>query len=195
MTKTYSTADYPPGLVAVPCQDWMWTESSNSFMALTQGIPPGSSICFGRQSSSPASNRNHMTRTFLAEKTWKWILFIDSDMVVPRETVVRLLSHNVDCISATYFGRQEPFIPAFAALPTRDATRNSNPEIQRVQWVGAGCLLVRRNVIEKIRDPWWEHPNPGDGEDNPVLRQGQLSRCSCLPRHGIRGRPHDYSRN
>ncbi len=164
----YNLADFPPGLVAIPATDWMWTDSANAFVFLTSGLPPGSALRFGRQSSSPAWNRNTLTEDFLRDAPahgWEWILFVDSDMVVPPVAMVRLLSHNVDVVGALYFSRREPLVPEFARFADDPRWLPEDSPLKSVQWVGAGCLLVRRRVFEEMPYPWWEHPNPGEGED------------------------------
>lgn len=168
MTRhTYTPTDFPPGLVAVPAQDWMWTQSVEAFTYLPTALPPGSAIRFGRQSSSAEWNRNRLTEEFLRdadEYGWQWILYVDSDMVPPPATAVRLLSHNVDVVGAYYFSRREPLVAEFnrVGMPPADPVNGLLP----VMWVGAGCLLLRRHVFEKLPEPWWPHaPNPGEGED------------------------------
>jgi hypothetical protein len=167
MQIMYTPSDYLPGLVAIPTQSWMWTESAIAFTFLPQGLPPGSAIRFGKESSSPAWNRNKLTEEFLRDAPahgWEWILFIDSDMVPPVGTIMRLLSHGVDCVGAYYFSRREPLVAEFGRVGEPDVEPNADG-LFPVRWVGAGCLLVTREVMEKIPEPWFEHPNPGEGED------------------------------
>ena len=146
----------------------MWTASVEAFTYLPTALPPGSGLTFGRQSSSAEWNRNRLTEEFLRDAPqngWQWILYIDSDMVPHPATAARLLSHNVDVVGAYYFSRREPLVAEFnrVGMPPADPGKNG---LWRVMWVGAGCLLVRRNVIEKLPEPWWPHaPNPGEGED------------------------------
>ena len=163
----YRPADFLPGMVAIPAQDWMWTASVETFVFLPTALPPGSGLRFGRQSSSAEWNRNKLTEEFLRdapEYGWQWILYIDSDMAPPPVTAMRLLSHNVDVVGAYYFSRREPLVAEFNrfGMPPAAPVNGLLP----VLWVGAGCLLVRRNIIERLAEPWWPHaPNPGEGED------------------------------
>ena len=39
--------------------------------------------------------------------------------------------------------------------------------------MGAGCVLVKRRVIEAIPSPRWEHPVPGVGEDILFFRKAK----------------------
>lgn len=164
---SYNPADFPPGLVAIPAMDWMYTDCANAFVFLPQGFPPGSALRFGREMANPAWNRNKLTEDFLRDAPshgWEWILYIDSDMLPPPVTVVRLLSHDVDVVGALYYSRREPFIPEFSRFADEPRWEGKK-EIRSVDWVGAGCLLVARTVLERMPYPWFEHPNPGEGED------------------------------
>lgn len=165
---TYTVADYPPGLVAIPTQEWMWTDCVEAFAFLPTAFPPGTGLTFGRASSSAAWNRNRLTEDFLQDapaRGWEWILYIDADMVPPPVTVARLLSHKVDCVGALCYSRRQPHVPELHRFPDDPVWRNDESPLKSVVWVGAGCLLVRRSVFEKLPYPWWEQANPGEGED------------------------------
>jgi hypothetical protein len=139
--------------------EWMWTESMLSFLELRRYLPPGSSMTFGRHSSSPAANRNCLIELALAHPEFSWVCFIDADMTPPAETVLQLLEHNVDVVGALCFQRSYPFAPCVNPF-------SSEPRgLYEVAQIGAGCLLVRRRVLEAIPYPWFEHPVPGVGED------------------------------
>jgi hypothetical protein len=163
----YPLKDLPPGMVAIPAVDWMWTDSAVAFIQLTRGMPPRSLLLVGRQCSSITWNRNDLTEDFLGDRSFEWILYLDSDMVPPVATIARLLSHQVDVVGALYYARQRPFMTEFSPLPEEHETFLDKPfqGLREVEWVGAGCLLVRRHVLDRIPFPWWESPVPGRDED------------------------------
>lgn len=171
---TYNPADSPPGLVAVPCTDWLWTDSAVAFMNLMHALPPGTALSLGRNSASPAANRNSLTEAFLNNNALEWILYIDSDMIPPPVTAVRLLSHGLDIVGAQYFMRQPPFKPCWMHLSEEMRLRQDCTEPCEVAFVGTGCLLVRRNIIESMPFPWFEHPTPGYGEDRLFCEKARL---------------------
>ena len=39
--------------------------------------------------------------------------------------------------------------------------------VERVDWIGTGCLLIRREALLKVPRPWFDHPagEPGCDED------------------------------
>lgn len=169
----YNPADFPPGLVAIPATDWMWTRSVEAFMRLGPSMPPGTPMMIGEYSSSPAANRNALIESFLAVPSQEWICLIDSDMTPEPATVVRLLAHNVDVVGALCFGRAEPFHACFHPLPDSDAIYNDATGLHEVDSVGTGCMLVRRKVIEAMQYPHFEHTVPGTGEDVLFCRKAR----------------------
>jgi hypothetical protein len=165
----------------------MFTESVKALFRMRGELPPGSGLSMATTgaSSSIAFNRNVLTEQFLADPSFKYILFLDSDMVPERDTVTRLLNRNVDVVSALYFQRGKPFCavyedrssnPGLAAMCDCEECRADSQEAQRwednglrpVISTGAGCLLVKRQVIEELKGKYpfpWEHPVPGGKED------------------------------
>lgn len=94
-----------------------------------------------------------------------WIFYLDSDVIPPRDAVLRLMSRRQPIISGVYARRSPP-----VSLPVMmrngqwvtDYTPNS---IIEVDVVGAGCLLIHRSVLERFREnplgrdrgkPWFD---------------------------------------
>lgn len=94
-----------------------------------------------------------------------WLFFLDSDVIPPRDAVLRLMAHRQPIISGVYARRSPP-----VALPVM--MRNGNwvtdyepGSIIEVEVVGAGCLLIHRSVLEKFLEnplgrergkPWFD---------------------------------------
>jgi hypothetical protein len=168
--------DFPPGVVAVPAQEQMWTASAIAiFGALIR--PPGTAAIHEVCTHSIARKRNVMIDAFLKQPQMEWICFMDSDMVPAADTLVQLLAADQDIVSGLYFMRGEPYhSTAFVRTSRPDpVTRKHDRKwlhhdtprdrLVQVDYAGAGCLLVRRRVLETIEAPWFEHPEPGGGED------------------------------
>jgi hypothetical protein len=162
-TPTYNLADYPPVFVAVPALDWIWTETARALIALRGALPPGSAMCIYSEVSTPAASRNILVERFLPLPQFEYILFLDSDMSPEPHTVGRLLSHNVDAVSAMCFMRHPPHMGAwYDEGHLIDYQRGG---IQEVEAVGAACLMLKRQVIERLSYPWFGSDTPGLGED------------------------------
>lgn len=162
--QSFNPADYPPGLVAIPATDFIWTSCVTAFMNLMFALPPGSAVEIGRASQSPAANRNSLIESFLKNDAYQWIVFLDSDMLPQPASVLRLLSHGLDFVGAQYFMRTPPFKPCWRNLQGHQLRRDCTEPCE-VEFVGTGMLLARRNVIEAVEFPHFEHAVPGYGED------------------------------
>ena len=115
----------------------------------------------------------HLAREMAAKKCMddgcEWLLFLDSDMVFPPETIEKLLSHNLPIVSGLCFKRQWPPRPtlyrALDANMDNIANLSSWEPLQKIDAAGCACLLIRREVFEKIPEPWFALNEWGAAED------------------------------
>lgn len=90
-------------------------------------------------------------------------LHLDSDIAFEVEDVMRLLAHDVPIVSGAYAyrGDREKATAGFWAISEGDTgayVSLSKGGLQRVDWCGAGFLLVKREVFEQLKCPWFCHP-------------------------------------
>lgn len=118
-------------------------------------------------------SRNHCVDECLKVGS-EWLLFIDSDEIVPPDLFDRLVSKNVPVVSALYYRRHKPLHPAMWRLvpagtiqcPTCDqmysprAKGKYNPLVEyprgalvECDVVGMGACLIHRSVLEKVHHP------------------------------------------
>ena len=84
----------------------------------------------------------------------EWLLFLDSDMIFPAETIERLISHGRDVVGATYprkilplafIGNRLDGVPfSLADKGVIEATR-----------MPAGCLLIKRDIFDRMQEPFF----------------------------------------
>lgn len=110
---------------------------------------PGALVC---------ESRNCITRRAISEGA-EWVWFVDDDHYFPPDTLERLLAHQVDIVSGLYVTRNPPFT---AVLRVHDDKENEKYSLtpldvglKAVSSVGAGCLLVRSNVLKALDVPCW----------------------------------------
>lgn len=92
-------------------------------------------------------------------------LFIDSDIEVKVEDIKRLLNYNLDIISAVYKSRESEYCYV-GGLFKRDKNgiidalkmKTDSEGLMEVDWVGAGCLLIKKKVLENLPFPWFRYP-------------------------------------
>ena len=98
-----------------------------------------------------------------------WLLFIDDDMVVPTDTLTRLLDHGVDIVGGLAFRRNPPYLPCIARWNADNQVMETVVDVPRtglveVGGIGMGCTLIRRRVFETLAAPRFAHRG-GLGED------------------------------
>lgn len=170
----------PPGLVAVPTVDWMYTSCAVSLQALSHNLPKGSRWTWSAGNSKPIdAKRNAAVRQMLQERKLKWVCFLDSDMIFPEDTVERLRAVDADIACGLYLkkGPQSDYA-ALAAhavhLPDEAPAERptDHPEYQHrtldlrkvgpelgvtdVDMAGTGCMLIHRRVFREVGAPWFQ---------------------------------------
>lgn len=130
-----------------------------------------------REALTKAQNR---IRQHFLEGGYDYLLFVESDLFVPRDTIKRLLSHEVDVVGSVYFIGIDYKVPCIfmndvqkgAFKGTRplgikideDGRRLRHPKeveeflnrpnkLQQVHGCGFGCTLIARRIVEKY--PFW----------------------------------------
>jgi hypothetical protein len=89
-------------------------------------------------------------------------LFVDADIAFNAAHVKKLLELDLDIVSGAYswHHNKKHYVGGDYAL--FDGMRGHNVPVENtalseVRWVGAGFLLVKREVFEKLDAPWFRH--------------------------------------
>jgi glycosyltransferase involved in cell wall biosynthesis len=111
--------------------------------------------------------RNILVRTAL-EMGAEWIFFLDSDILLPKGTIERMIGRNRPLLSGLYKRKSETGSIWCCGIRNADGeafrfTSNSDweDELMSTDVVGAGCLLIHRKVFETISImypalPWFQ---------------------------------------
>lgn len=109
-------------------------------------------------------------RAVLVRAAMEWtathILWLDSDMRFPPQTLHRLLLHNEPIVAVNYARRREPYFPTaeHRELGLLFTTEDSDGLVEVTQ-CGMGVMLVDMQVYHTIAQPWFAIGfNPRDGE-------------------------------
>jgi hypothetical protein len=103
----------------------------------------------------------------------EYTLWLDSDMVFPATTAVRLMSHNEDIVAANYLRRQLP-VKGVAYETIGDWEHPLDFDVYDslvpVEGVGMGCMLMKTEIFSELPKPWFDFqwsPQSNDflGED------------------------------
>jgi hypothetical protein len=102
-----------------------------------------------------------------------YALWLDSDIVFPATTAVRLLKHNEPIVAANYVRRQRPY--KGVAYETIGDWQNPLPfdvqdDLVPIEGIGMGCILTKVSIFEELSKPWFDFqwsPESNDflGED------------------------------
>lgn len=144
-------------VIATPCGDTVQTDYAMSLAQLINWThchkPPGMAglgIMSYRTSLLPAS-RNTLLEAAL-EGGFTHILWIDSDMLFPHDTLTRLLAHNVECVGVNARMRQAPYqLTAKSDPGHRLDTNEHSSGLEKVHSIGLGVVLLDLAAVRRIR--------------------------------------------
>jgi glycosyltransferase involved in cell wall biosynthesis len=105
----------------------------------------------------------------------EWLLFLDSDMTFPRETLARLMSWNKDIVCGSYVKKKPPYSVVGSLLAKPGDNVNKPKEVAanglyEMEGVGLGVCLIKMSVFKSLPKPWFHYEyTPGSnnmsGED------------------------------
>lgn len=145
-------------LVCIPTRSTVHAMTMASVFRTCAGFP--GPVGFQTFLAQPVDHaRNLCVRHFLGGD-WTHLFFVDSDIELPDDALLRLLAADVPIASGLYpLHRPAEGLCLSAAVETGP---------QRVQFItrrpdgpteadvtGLGCCLIRRDVLERMSDPWF----------------------------------------
>jgi len=112
--------------------------------------------------------RNSLVEMALKTDDCTHVFFLDSDVIVPPFGLMRLVRRDLDIVSGIYVMRAPPYVPLAIMRPPNAKTGKKlfNYYIELTEELlgkcipcdatGAGCLLIKREVLEKMGPPWFQ---------------------------------------
>lgn len=181
----------PKVLIATPhtgqC-DWIFKDS---LMGIYRKTDPKIAIIHDRgcQGSNIAENQNSLV-DMAQEHGMDYMLFLETDMGVPGETLMMLLSHGKDIVGATYAYKDHDLLAKNLAdekanlrymgqeLDGSAFTFRSLVEgeaVRRVRFVPMGCTLISMRAIEAVQAYRTARANPPlpDGIKSSAFRHAE----------------------
>lgn len=127
-----------------------------SFLGLGR---PANTLTMTVHGQSPASSRNEIIKQALENKITH-ILFLDDDMILPEDTLMKLLTHDKPIVSALYLLRSFPHRPAFfdqaydnGRCKFKFLDKDTKGLVKGVN-CGLGCVLVSTEVFKVLEQPY-----------------------------------------
>ena len=144
-------------LVCVPCGDQCasgFAQDLALMMAYTQFVKPDMSVglYFLKGTYLPRARATLVAKAI--ERTDTHILWLDSDMRFPKDTLLRLLAHDRPIVAANYATRQAPILPTMKDM--EHSYLFDRPEqLIPVSSAGMGCMLTAVDVFLKMEKPYF----------------------------------------
>jgi len=128
----------------------------NSYLGLQR---PQGSTAISLVGSLTALARNQIVDIAKSNGHFTHLLFLDTDMTFPADTIKKLIAHNKDIVSGLYFERYAPYRPMLRkrfedGYSLVDYTQGDLVECDAL---GAGCLLIKMEVFETLTKPYFEY--------------------------------------
>jgi hypothetical protein len=165
-------------LLAIPSARYIETECVTSLFEMEK---TGDIELFIPKSYSVDVGRNIIAK-YAQENGFDYIMWVDSDMILPKNTLVRLLSHDKDIVSGVYsykvLGNKEVVAKRFQDETREEYDNLTIKEIKEssglieVDGFGFGCVLTKTSMFDKIPYPWFIYTQEM-GEDIFFCRKAQ----------------------
>ena len=173
-----------PGLVAVLSSEV--PRSAAFCQAFTRlSLPPGTRVEWITGGPNIAHNRNLAAQAVTATDEWLWML--DDDMLMPPDTLLRLLPHLAAAAIVAPFclKRVPPYTPVLAVKgpngPTPCQLTPDAEGLHEVVGVGTAGMLIRAEVLRAMPFPWFEV-----GRWHPVRLDEDFFFCAKAAQMGYR---------
>lgn len=154
-------------LVGIPCMEMMHTKTVVSLFGLI--VPEGTDFYF-HSGSVVHEARNNIAIKAINEG-YDYVLWVDSDMVVPEGALMRLLKDDKDVVAGLYHKRQLPKEPVvyIAGKSVEDIPE----DIFECDAIGFGCVLTKVSMLKEMVKYGMFHPAFGEGEDISFCRRAK----------------------
>jgi len=165
MSKKPKSAESQKILIAVPSTEQVAAEFAQCLSLATgylvsQGYTVNVALNIG---SYVGKNRRELVQYFMSTD-FEHIWWLDYDMTFPFDAGSRLLQHDVPIVGCNYRKRRFPNPSFIAGRSTKKSIidgsdpvelTNESPDTEFVDVVGHGCCLVKREVYEKLGEPYY----------------------------------------
>jgi hypothetical protein len=182
--------------ILVPARDTVMTSFAYDLaraMSFHTATTDDRVLLFTSHGTLIASQRMELARQALEEKA-DYLLWLDSDMRFPRETIGHLILRDKPIVAANYATRRMPVKPV-AMMDNngeigRVYTAPDSEGLQPVDYIGMGVMMVKREVFEKVEAPWFAIPystigNHYIGEDVFFCRKAREAGYEVLVDHDL----------
>ena len=165
-------------LIAVPCQDFVWTEFVKSFIELERDENTAYTFITG---TLIYEGRNLIAKNAISYG-FDRVLWLDSDMIVSADALKRLsadLDTGKDYVTALYYGRKPPHNPIISndvvwKVENNEVTTGATSykdfpkdQVFEINGSGFGCVMTSVELLKDVTERYGAPFTPlmGLGED------------------------------
>ena len=156
--------------ILVPARDTVMTSFAYDMaraMSLHTATTDDRVMLYTSHGTLIASQRTELARQALKEGA-DYFLWLDSDMRFPKETIGHLIARDKPIVAANYATRRMPVKPV-AMMDEKGKigrvyTAPDSEGLQPVDYIGMGVMMVKREVFEKMEQPWFAIPYSTKGD-------------------------------
>jgi len=159
---------------------------------LTAQKPPGGFQWAFCANFDVAEARNILVKQFL-RTSCTHMLFLDSDIIIQPDTIVKLLQCRKPVVSAAYFEKRGGMsMQAYyhSEVPWRrdPQVEYRDGELVEAELIGMGCVLIERWVFEKTDYPWFRYTLHDENlpDDERIGEDFTFAYTTCFKKLGIR---------
>lgn len=148
----------PKVMIGVPTAEYARRADFYDYLNILN--KPGGTLCTLTHGQSPARGRNIMVHQAL-ETNCTHFFTLDDDMAFSPDTLIRLLEHDKDIVSAFYLMRAWPHQPILFNEVKEDGgciwyyPEDKDKGLISILNCGLGCVLINMDVFKKMPEPWF----------------------------------------
>jgi hypothetical protein len=145
--------------ILIPCRDTVYSLFTSCLVELTKTcVMAGIDVHVIYDTSSILLNQRENLARQAVTMNSDYMLWLDSDMMFPSTTAMRMMQHNKPIVAANYMKRSIPLNSV--AYESRGDWDNwlpllSNEELVPVEGIGMGCMMIKTEILKEIEHPWF----------------------------------------
>ena len=148
-------------------------------------------VVVAEQGYTIAENRSYCVVQAIKNQS-DYLLFVDDDMVFPKDTLERLLADNKDIVGVLSYSRMLPLSPTVGLMDENGQYMHPDKypawklkipqELFKAYFVGTGVMLINMSVFSRIPRPYFMFETNSDGK---VTTGEDGYFCNKAREHGI----------
>jgi hypothetical protein len=159
----------PLVLTVIPTRGLLYTDATAAMQReLDENNQPPSPI-YSNGRPLPGA-RNELVENALKVEGWTHLLLLDDDVIMPEGSLKAMLDLEADIALVDYphhlIGEKDGKDQQYGVAVYDDWKEGDDVTEKTLAWAGLGCVLVKREVFEKVKSPWFQSTNYQFQRDN-----------------------------